>query len=66
MVVLITGSSGTLGRELVKKIPSALKPTHSELDITDYQAVLNYFDNHSEIDTVIHTAAMTGIRECEI
>jgi dTDP-4-dehydrorhamnose reductase len=66
MVVLITGSSGTLGKELVKKIPDVLKPTHSELDITNYQAILNYFDKHSDIDYVIHTAALTGIRECEI
>ena len=66
MTILVTGSSGVLGKELVKKIPNVLKPTHKELDITDRQSVFNYFQIHSDIDTVIHTAALTGIRECEM
>ena len=66
MTILVIGGSGVLGKELVKKIPNVLKPTHKELDITDHQSVFDYFHIHSEIDTVIHTAALTGIRECEI
>jgi dTDP-4-dehydrorhamnose reductase len=66
MTILLTGSSGVLGKELSKKIPNILKPSHEELDITDRQSVFNYFQNHSDIDAVIHTAALTGIRECEM
>ena len=40
MTVLITGGSGTLGKELKNKFPKNLSPTHDELDITDKQLVL--------------------------
>lgn len=65
MTVLITGGSGGLGTELVKIYPKILSPTHQELDVTDRNSVFEYFKNHPEIETVIHTAAITGIRECE-
>jgi len=66
MTILVTGSSGILGKELIKKIPNVLKPSHKELDITNRQSVFDYFQTHSDIHTVIHTAALTGIRECEM
>lgn len=64
MATLITGASGKLGRELKKVYPGALAPTHEELNLTDAEAVYNYLSNHKP-DVVIHTAALTGIRECE-
>jgi len=33
--ILLTGSTGRLGRQLSKEFPDALKPTHQELDITN-------------------------------
>ncbi|MDI6855537.1 MAG: hypothetical protein QMD21_01965 [Candidatus Thermoplasmatota archaeon] len=38
-LVMITGASGKLGSEISKLYPDALKPTHSELDITDRKRV---------------------------
>ncbi len=62
--VLITGSTGRLGRELVKVFPNALAPTHKELDITDKEAVFEYIKK-SRPEVVVHCAALTGVRECE-
>ncbi len=62
--VLITGSSGKLGSELVKVFPDAFAPPHKELDITDRKAVANYIEKNTP-ELVIHCAALTGIRECE-
>ena len=64
MAVLITGSTGALGSELKKRFPDALAPKHNELDITNKEMVKNFFKNN-EIDTIIHTAAITSIRKCE-
>lgn len=63
-MLLVTGSTGKLGRELVKVFPECLHPGRAEMDITDAKAVRDYIQNHN-IDTVVHSAAMTGIRQCE-
>lgn len=60
----ITGSTGKLGRELVKVFPNALAPTHKELDINDSEAIFEYIEKNKP-ETVIHCAALTGVRECE-
>lgn len=62
--ILITGSSGGLGNELKKKFPDAITPNHNELDITNDEQVINFF-NKEKIDIVIHTAAITSVRKCE-
>jgi len=64
MKVLITGSTGRLGKELTKIFPNSLKPTHRELDITKKQSVYKYIKN-SKPNIVIHCAALTDIRKCE-
>ncbi len=64
MKTLITGSSGKLGKELMKLFPDALHPTSKELDIADRKAVFVYVKKEKP-DLVIHCAAITGIRECE-
>jgi dTDP-4-dehydrorhamnose reductase len=63
MVVLLTGGSGTLGKELRKHI-DCLSPSHSELDITDGRKVKTFFSKHKP-HLVIHTAALTDVRKCE-
>lgn len=60
----MTGSSGKLGREILKLRPDAKAPSHAELDITDFDKLRRYIERQS-IDTVIHCAAMTSVRECE-
>jgi len=64
MVALITGSTGKLGRELVKVLPNSLHPTREELDIRYADAVSSYI-RENRPDMVIHTAALTGIKQCE-
>ncbi len=65
MVTLITGSEGALGTELKKRYPDALTPSHNELDISNQEAVFDYFKKNQHIDLIIHAAALTGIRPCE-
>ena len=64
MKSLITGGSGILGTELKKLFPNSLFPSHSDLDITNNEMVFDYFSKN-EFDSIIHTAAMTSIRQCE-
>jgi len=64
MVTLVTGSTGKLGRELVKAFTGCLHPKRAELDIRKQSQVDTYFQDHRP-DTVVHAAALTGIRECE-
>ena len=64
MTILITGGSGALGSELKKVFPTALAPTHQELDLTNAEQVKAYFEKHP-VDLIIHAAALTGIRQCE-
>ena len=64
MKSLITGGSGILGTELKKFFPDSLFPSHSELDVTNHEMVFDYFSKN-EFDSIIHTAAMTSVRQCE-
>ena len=64
MKSLITGGSGILGTELKKFFPDSLFPSRSELDITNHETVFDYFSKN-EFDSIIHTAAMTNVRQCE-
>ena len=64
MKILVTGGSGGLGSQLQNSYPGCLSPTRNDLDVTNKNQVIDYFDNHS-IDLVIHTAAITSVRLCE-
>ncbi len=64
MVLLITGYPGILGRELIKAFPDSIHPTHKELEIGNEDEVNRLFENY-KITTIIHAAALTGIRSCE-
>ncbi len=64
--ILLTGSSGKLGRILLSKLNTSdfLAPTRSEMDITNKEQVVEYFKTH-KIDLIIHCAAFTNMFECE-
>jgi dTDP-4-dehydrorhamnose reductase len=62
--ILITGSTGKLGKELIKLFPNALAPRRNELDITQASEVNTFIKTHKP-DTIIHLAALTGILQCE-
>jgi dTDP-4-dehydrorhamnose reductase len=66
--VLITGSSGKLGKfvkeEFSPKNYTVLSPRHQELDVTNREEVFHYIEAHKP-DTVIHLAAATSPPRCE-
>lgn len=64
MKILITGGSGALGNSLKKVFKEAFCPTHEEMDITNPDSVDKAIQDFKP-DTLIHTAALVGIRECE-
>ena len=59
MRILITGSSGMVGKYLKKLLPGAITPTSKELDLTNSENVKSYFYNN-KFDYVIHLAAYVG------
>ena len=63
--VLVTGSRGRLGRQLVSRFPSALAPSREELDLTWSVDRMSTFIETCRPTTVIHAAAVADIRQCE-
>jgi GDP-L-fucose synthase len=61
--VLVTGGTGMLGRSLVKKLNETnlpvLTPNRSELDLSDFNSVKNYFE-YFKPSIVFHCAASVG------
>lgn len=65
--ILVTGASGFVGRSFVARWQyyyKLLTPSHSELDITNGQAVDNYMMSHTP-DVVLHLAALSNTYYCE-
>jgi dTDP-4-dehydrorhamnose reductase len=62
--ILLTGSSGRLGKWLRNEFPEALMPTHSELDIAERDLVDRYIAQHKP-DIIIHVAAFVDVRASE-
>lgn len=64
--ILVTGGSGLVGSAVVRKIKQTgcmniFAPSHHELDLLDFNAVLDYI-MHNNIDTVVHCAgSVAGI-----
>ena len=61
---MITGSTGILGQELLKLFPQAIHTRHRELELSDRDAVFR-FVKQNRVVKIIHTAALTDVRECE-
>ena len=64
MRILITGSRGILGKELMEIFPNALGPSHETFDITDREQAFEFIKSNN-FDLIIHTAAATSVRKCE-
>ena len=64
MKILITGGSGALGASLKKVFKKAYAPARKELDISNRKSVNNAILDYRP-DTIIHCAALVGVRECE-
>jgi hypothetical protein len=63
-MILTTGGSGSLGRELLKLNPEIIHPTHEEMDVVDYARCLEVIKKHNP-SVVIHAAAVTDNRIVE-
>jgi UDP-glucose 4-epimerase len=64
MKVLLTGGSGFIGRNVVEQLGGRyeiLAPTHTELELTDADAVAAWLRRHP-VDAVIHAAVRPGHR----
>jgi GDP-L-fucose synthase len=59
MKYIITGGSGMVGRHLQEIMPDAIYLSSSDCDLTNYQSVLQMFNEHKP-DGVIHLAAKVG------
>lgn len=68
MKILITGSSGFFGRRAAVYLSSlgfqVLTPSHSELDITQIEAVHHWFEQHRP-QAVLHCAAVSDTGKCQ-
>lgn len=66
MNILITGSNGMVGSSFVRTLKAQhpdwnlRTPTRQELDLSQQDAVANYFKTNSPIDLVIHAASRVG------
>lgn len=56
--ILITGGAGKLGTALHKLMPAAFAATRDNFDIRNQQEIKSFLDKHSNINTIIHCAAM--------
>jgi dTDP-4-dehydrorhamnose reductase len=64
MRILITGSRGILGQELMKIFTTALGSSRDTLDVTNRDNVFDFVKSNN-FDLIIHTAAITSVRTCE-
>lgn len=65
--VLILGSSGFIGKNLIEKLRNKYKlltPSHAELDLTKDDAVASYFRIH-RVDVIINAVVVGGSRKEE-
>lgn len=56
MKILMTGGSGLLGKEIKRLNPTIISPTHSELDITDFNSIKRAIKKYQP-NVVLHLAA---------
>ena len=62
--ILILGAGGMLGMDLCKVFPDAVRLTHSGLDITDKERVIERIEEVKP-DVIINAAAYTDVDGCE-
>jgi dTDP-4-dehydrorhamnose reductase len=58
-MILITGSHGLLGKELLKHLTGVITPTHEEFDIVKDKGPI------TNVDLIVHCAAFTKVLDAE-
>ncbi len=65
-MIVISGGGGRLGEAIGRVIPTALRPTRAEFDVTDPATMRAYLERLSYPPSYfIHAAAMTNVRVAE-
>jgi len=71
MRILITGKNGQLGKSLHKLVSEKKYDNEfifvgrEELDLSNNNSIINYFDNHDKFDIIINCAAYTAVDKAE-
>lgn len=69
MKILVTGAAGQLGYDVCQRAAeqhiTAVGIDRKELNLTDEQAVKQYFIEHSDFDAIVHCAAYTAVDQAE-
>ncbi len=63
-MILLTGGSGRLGRELKALLPDVIAPSSAELDLTRPETIAAALATHTP-GTVVHAAAYTDVKGAE-
>ena len=63
-MILLTGGSGFIGRNLKEYLDDVLAPSSKELDLTSKESILTYF-MENDIDIIIHSAIRWDF-ECDM
>lgn len=58
--ILITGGAGKLGSALLHCIPNAIMGTRENFDITNATMMHNFLQTNSDINTIVHCAALVS------
>jgi len=72
MRILITGKNGQLGKSLHKLVSEKKYDNEfifvgrEELDLSNNNSIINYFDNHDKFDIIINCAAYTAVDKAEV
>ncbi|MDP6533108.1 MAG: sugar nucleotide-binding protein [Candidatus Marinimicrobia bacterium] len=62
--VILTGGSGLLGKEIQKRLPDILAPSHDEFDIENFEA-MDAWISKNDVSALIHAAAYTSPPKAE-
>lgn len=62
--ILITGTTGQVGGELLRLFPDALAPTRADLDLSDESSIRTYIRHHTP-RWIINPAAYTAVDKAE-
>lgn len=67
MKIILTGSTGQLGKEIIKSVPGGIHlicPSKKELNLLDFESCVNFIKN-TKPNWLINAAAFTNVQEAQ-